>query len=365
MRHRGRLNVITKSKGTWILPAIGLILFISVLSCGKKNPPVPPKLRVPKAIEDLSYYFDDGILVLKWSIPRENTDGSKLEDLEGFLVQRRHIHFSERDCASCGPSFKTVADIHMDHPKDAKIIGKIVEFIDRDTLYKHQYIYRVFSYNTHGEVSGSSNILKLNWDIPPIHPSTVNISSGNRLVSIRWEPYPEDFEGQKIIGYRVYRRLEGHSYPYTPVSDVPASDSYFEDKEVKNDITYIYTVRTVRDVDGTLIESNNSPEVKATPMDLVPPATPKDLVAVPHKWGIELRWEGNKEPDVLGYYIYRRSEGQSLSQRITNKVLTEVIYIDRTARMDHRYYYSVSAVDNSPHQNESPPSEEIRIDYVY
>jgi len=134
-------------------------------------------------------------------------------------------------------------------------------------------------------------------------------------------------------------------------------------RNVENGVIYFYVVRSVKDVDGSLIESINSEEIEAIPMDLRPPAPPEDLVAIAFDWGIELKWEKNREPDVLGYYIYRRADGESFTKRISNQVVTEVRYRDKKVSPNNKYHYSITALDNSPQQNESQPSEEVVLDY--
>ncbi|HIC92239.1 MAG TPA: hypothetical protein EYP21_09330 [Syntrophaceae bacterium] len=340
-----------------------MILLICLLSCGKKGLPTTPRAIAPKPIQDLNYYFDNGDLVLKWSIPHENTDGSRLENLQGFVLYKAIIPFSKRNCPTCPTPFRKVADIDLGYPKNARVKEGIVEYVDKDLSYQHQYTYKVFSYNRYGDLSNSSNLVTLNWDIPPSPPTILGVESGDRVVNIIWEPCLDDFGKHSIAGYRIYRRLQDHSYPYNPLNSILIQNTTFEDRHVENGVSYFYVVRSVKDVDGSLIESINSEEIEAIPIDLKPPAPPKDLVAIPFDWGIELRWERNKEPDVLGYYIYRRAEGEIFSKRINDQIVTEVRYRDKRVSPNNKYHYSVTALDNSPQRNESRPSEEVVLDY--
>ena len=57
-------------------------------SCGKKGDPSAPVTVVPKKINDLKAHPQERAVVLSWSIPEENTDGSQLLDLKGFKVLR-------------------------------------------------------------------------------------------------------------------------------------------------------------------------------------------------------------------------------------------------------------------------------------
>ncbi len=341
---------------------VGLII-IGILSCGKKGPLTVPRLIAPKAIEDLSYYFDNGVLVLKWGIPTQNVDGSELDNLKGFIVRRSHIPLSNKGCPTCPAPFKNVADIDISYPRNAKVSERSVEYRATDLSAKHRYTYRVFSYTVQGNLSDGSNVVTLNWDTAPPPPSSISVRVGDREVEITWGPESDDINREEIVGYRVYRRLEKEPYLYSRVNDALIQDNQFQDKHVENGTTYCYVVRSVRDVDGTLLEGVNSHEVQATPVDLTPPAPPRDLVAVPFDWGIELRWERNEEPDVAGYYIYRKVDGEIFPQCINERMTKEVSYRDKRVSPDKKYHYFVTAVDSSPHRNESQPSEEVVLEY--
>ena len=102
-----------------------------------------------------------------------------------------------------------------------------------------------------------------------------------------------------------------------------------------------------------------------TPTDLVAPGAPVGLVAVPLKAGIELNWRRNREPDLLGYYVYRKKMGEEKFRRLNETPLSKEIYLDKEAELGEEYDYAVTAVDRSVRKNESPFSEEIRVKYLY
>jgi fibronectin type 3 domain-containing protein len=88
-------------------------------------------------------------------------------------------------------------------------------------------------------------------------------------------------------------------------------------------------------------------------------------VAIPLKGGIELNWRRNQEPDLLGYYVYRRKPGEKEFKRLNKGPLEKETYIDIDAELGQDYEYAVTAVDNSARRNESPLSEEVRVKYIY
>jgi fibronectin type 3 domain-containing protein len=121
----------------------------------------------------------------------------------------------------------------------------------------------------------------------------------------------------------------------------------------------------VRRVVKTDVEGKGSLGVPVTPIDLIPPAAPTDLVAVPLKDGVELNWRRNREPDLLGYYVYRRKPEEKEFNRLNESPLTKETYLDTGVVLQQEYEYAVSAVDNSVRRNEGPRSEEVRVKYLY
>jgi fibronectin type 3 domain-containing protein len=102
-----------------------------------------------------------------------------------------------------------------------------------------------------------------------------------------------------------------------------------------------------------------------TPIKITPPGAPVGFVAIPLKEGMELSWRKNPEPDLLGYYVYRRESGEEEFKRLNESPLTQETYLDTDVVLGHEYEYAVTAVDNSPRKNESPRSEEVRVKYLY
>jgi fibronectin type 3 domain-containing protein len=141
--------------------------------------------------------------------------------------------------------------------------------------------------------------------------------------------------------------------------------SQYTDLNVRNDIQYVYSVRAVKRVVKTDVEGKGSSGVPATPTKLTPPSIPVGLVAIPLKEGMELNWRRNAEPDLLGYYVYRRKPGEEEFKRLNESPVTKEAYLDTDVISEQEYEYTVTAVDNSPRRNESPRSEEVRVKYLY
>jgi hypothetical protein len=182
---------------------------------------------------------------------------------------------------------------------------------------------------------------------------------GDKRVELYWDPV----EG--ATGYNVYRRVEEEEFSTRPLNREPLTTTHYSDLNVENERRYIYSVRAVKRVVKTDVEGKGSLGIPVTPTDLIPPVAPVGLVAIPLKEGMELNWRRNREPDLLGYYVYRRKPGEKEFKRLNESPLTKETYLDTGVVLQQEYEYAVTAVDNSIRRNESPLSEEVRGKYLY
>ena len=340
-------------KGTillWIILAI-------VVACGKKGPPVPWQSIAPRRIVDLSAIPSDGGVVLEWTSPKENTDKSILTDLEKFEVLRSEGILIGNECRGCGEKPRLVYEMKLDGKVEDR--GKRVSIFFDDLEPKKVYVYQVVSVNRRGHPGSPSNPVTIYWETPPLAPGGVKGEAGDKRVDLSWEPV----EG--ATGYNVYRRGADEPFPFRPLNREPLTTTQYTDLNVENEKNYIYSVRAVKRVVKTDVEGKGSQEVSITPTKLIPPSSPVGLVAIPLKDGIEVNWRRNPETDLLGYYVYRRKVGEGEFKRLTETPVANETYLDTQVELGQDYEYAVTAVDNSPHRNESPLSEEVRVKYIY
>ena len=228
-----------------------------------------------------------------------------------------------------------------------------------DLEVRKVYVYQVVSINQRGHSGVPSNPVWVYWDDPPPPPAMVKGIPGDKRVDLSWNP------ADGVTGYNVYRKLEGEEYSVRPLNREPLTVIQYEDLNVENEKRYLYSVRAVRKVAKTDVESKGSAEVLVTPTDLIAPGPPQGLVGIPVKNGIELNWIRNPEPDLLGYYVYRKSSGEAEFKSLNEIPQQKEIYLDEGVALGQDYEYAVTAVDSSPHKNESPRSEEVKVKYIY
>ncbi|MFB3885654.1 MAG: fibronectin type III domain-containing protein [Thermodesulfobacteriota bacterium] len=351
-RHKWKAKITPFS----LILLIMLTLFTG--GCGVKGPPVPWETIVPKRIVDLEAIPREERLLLEWTSPKENTDKSPLVDLAKFQVLRSEGTLIAGECRGCGEKPRVIHEMKIDGKEEAR--GKKISVLFQDLEARKVYVYQVVSVNRRGYPSSPSNPVTVYWDYPPQPPRMVGGERGDKRGDLHWEPV----EG--ATGYNVYRKTEGEeAFPLNPLNRDPLKVTEYADLGVENEKKYIYSVRAVRRVVKTDVEGKGSLGVPVTPTDLIPPNAPTGLIAIPLKNGIELSWRRNREPDLLGYYVYRRKPGEKEFKKLNETPLEKEAYLDTQVELEQDYEYALTAVDHSPHRNESPLSEEVRVKYIY
>jgi hypothetical protein len=113
---------------------------------------------------------------------------------------------------------------------------------------------------------------------------------------------------------------------------------------------YVYQVQTIVKLpDNTEAESDPSEEAGITPEDRFPPAVPAGLNAAIAPNSIEISWEGDTEPDLAGYRVYR-STGAGPFEKLGDTVSIPS-YSDHTVEHGKTYRYVVSAIDKTGNES--------------
>jgi fibronectin type 3 domain-containing protein len=183
-------------------------------------------------------------------------------------------------------------------------------------------------------------------------------------VQLTWTPVDKLQDGaaaRDLAGYLIYRRSGNN--PWMRLTPEPVSQNHYQDLAVLNEVEYTYKVQARRRLGGDSLLSGDSPTRTAKPEKRTPPPPLLNLLAVPTSQGVELRWELSPAPDLAGYRVYRRASGQEKFTPVTPALLKKPYLVDTQVTRGQTYHYYVTAVDNSPRANESPPSEEAEVSY--
>jgi hypothetical protein len=130
-----------------------------------------------------------------------------------------------------------------------------------------------------------------------------------------------------------------------PQTPVPVPALTFADALVLFERGRCYSVRSVRGVTELAVGEASRPFC-FTPVDVFPPAPPRQLAAVASEGAISLIWEPSAEPDIGGYVVLRGNGSDDTLRPLTATPILEARYRDASTTPGARYVYAVIAVDN-------------------
>lgn len=241
-----------------------LVFSFFAFGCGLKLPPVAPESVAPEPVKDLRAISRDGKLLVVFTKPSKNADGSKLTDLAGFKVMRRVIEDGQ-GCRTCPEKFPVVYDIDVARPVGAVIEGNRIVYTDSDVISDAKYEYKVVAYNKDGYEGPEAQRINFLWVQPPDKPVSLRGKAGDKTVDLEWDAPVSTT--QEIKGFNIYRREDGR-YPVDPINQSPMEEKKFTDFGLTNQKLYHYKVRTVIEANESLIEGPSSDEIALTPKEI-------------------------------------------------------------------------------------------------
>lgn len=341
---------------------LGALLLIAV-DCGKVGPPLPPEILIPRPVADLTAQQIGNGIRLSWTLPVDNTNGSKATTIEKIEVYRQLIPKSTPlpSSAEAAKLFNgtKIMSMSMDHIDAFTDRGKVV-FVDNfpglgmDQLNSNRLGFAVKVVNKKGQDAGNSNIIIRQWLKVPPSVDHIDFRAEESVIHLSWNTSVGVLGSQvPFLGYNIYRSEQGKVFGLTPLNDHPLNEPRFDDRNFQFGTTYYYTVRCVVGEKTLIAESADSPEFSFKPVDVFPPKTPTGLTAIFTEGKMNLAWDANLENDLAGYNVYRSEDGAHFT-KLTETPIKSVTFRDETTQPQKTYYYRVTAIDTSG--NESPPS---------
>jgi hypothetical protein len=245
-----------------ILLVVGLLI-MSLSACGKKGP-VKPKLKsLPAAPGDVSLHQQGNNFLLSWTIPTQNQDGSKAEDLESFVIKRLS-YAAEESCPTCRDPEERLVELEIDYPAPAVRLGNRLYWRDLEVIAGSGYRYAIAPL-TLGNVGGEAAFIHQAWQTPPPTPTGLTAEAGNLSVNLTWDPVGDLPEGQKLVGYNIYRRFTGSLFAPVPINPEPLEQSELNDRGLENGRSYEYRISSLVKTDSARLESELSSGATAQP----------------------------------------------------------------------------------------------------
>jgi hypothetical protein len=226
-------------------------------------------------------------------------------------------------------------------------------YTDEDLQNGIQYSYRLSVLDFFGKEGQLSDriIISPADKTPPRAPEALHLESNKYEVSLTWKYKGKD---EDMIGYHIYRSQDVDTN-FQQVNNEIITEEINEYTDVLNKHgNYYYRVSSV-DQSGNESFSNESfIEIR----DFTPPSRPQKLKATADVGRINLKWDANKEPDLLGYMVQRRLKDATKKDftLITSKPIKEINYTDMISKnVKNQFVYRVLAIDTV--YNKSNPSD--------
>jgi hypothetical protein len=351
-------------------PLLCLLLSAPLLfsACGKRRPPLPPVERVPQRTELLSGVQRGNQVILSWPAPRRNAPDESVQSIRRVDVYRLAEEVDD-PVSLTEEEFSARATLVGSVPFEELQGGReTVSYTDELSLTEPVRLrYAVRYVNAANQRASFSNFLLIEpaagVSRPPVLEERPEIAQ-DRIV-LRWQAPTANVDAStpaNLLGYNVYRVAAAQNEPArAPLNPEPLTQTTFADLSFKFGEEYSYVVRAVSlGTGGEPVESLNSNSVTVAPVDVFPPAAPEGLTAVAtaSPLRVNLFFAANREPDVVGYHLYRSTDPNQPREQWTSlnrAPLERTTYQDEAVRAATRYYYYVTAVDSAG--NVSRPSE--------
>ncbi len=360
-----------------LVSLLGAFVLFPVLSgCGKPGIPQPPSLELPQPVQDLQATRIGNAVMLAWSVPQETTDGTTIRHLGPTRICRTILapQITPQNAApmqSCEPVTQLPPMRQMEARKT------IQDMLPSSLIQPRSFaVYAIEAQNTDGRSAGLSNQVLVAMD-PVSEPQSLALSQVTAdavVLAGRIQLSPAGATQERFVLKRQEKGTDqsivAAEQPRDKLVEMGATASVeFRDESFEWGKTYLYQLTTAATAvlpNGGKIEfeSDPTPPVEVTPVDIFPPATPTGVEAVyagevaGANHYIDLTWNANTERDLAGYHVYRREESQpaSAAQKINTELVQTPSFRDPNIQRGKRYFYSVSAVDLR--NNESPRSAE-------
>ncbi|OCB74416.1 fibronectin type III domain-containing protein [Flavobacterium crassostreae] len=295
---------------------------------------------LPKPL-DLSGTFLEGKTMLSWNY--------------AIHKQLYNSYFIER--SDDGITFKRLNDLPITTLNNSdKSDAKRMFYIDSISNGK-TYHYRILGKTIFGEISPASAIVfgkseKLLAFVP--HITTKNYLDDKRII-LEWEFLEEG--NKEIKGFELNRSDKANGDYEVIIKNIPpnARKILYDNLQPTNYLTITAI--------GLIGSNRTSFPALVQPVDSIPPAKPVGFTGSIDSLGVvTLKWEANKDKDILGYRIFRGNNRNEEYSQITISPHLSTVYLDSVGvkNLNSKVYYTLIAIDQRFNMSESSDILEIK-----
>ena len=335
-----------------------MVLAISLCSCGKQGPPLPPEIRVAERTTDLTAFQEGDNAVLQWSYPSMTTDGRALTDIESIQVWRATLSAGQEPPPPVSAQDRQLRRQLLEgegevirelSPGEVAAITHGSTLIFRDDLEQWRQSegaavespvlwYGVRTICCRKRPSVLSNVVRLEPQAPPPPPTGLELEASADGIDVHWRQSDD-------LATLVERSADGAAW--TAVTPEPVRGSEWRDVKAAQGRGWSYRLRSVRKIEGGgEVVGEPSPPARIDHPDTYPPTPPEGVVCLPEGPQVRVRWQA-----VAGEVTYRvsRRKGSAPSTVLADG-LRAVELIDESPPLG-ALRYVVVAVDGAGNES--------------
>ena len=337
---------------------IPLLFCILLTSCARIADPKPPERRVPETVRDIEARQVGEEIVLTFSLPERNTDGSRaltIRSLEIFRVtdineaqslsalsDLSEDSFLER----AAHAFSIPAARFTEYMRgNVFFIRDAPQITTEESINSLLFRYAAIFVNEKNQAAGLGRQAVIQPVVLPSAPEGLSSVVSENGIHITWTPVLEEAEAARPlqIAYNIYRSEKPEEFPTTPINDALLSEAEYRDGDFQFDKSYYYAVSVIV-VSDTPAESVRSEILKVKTRDVFPPDPPGNFTAIAENDRVTLFWTPSPSVDVSGYRIFRRDKANA-RRSLSEGLITGISYRDESVETDGQYVYEIQAVD--------------------
>ena len=295
-------------------------VFLACAGCARIGAPLPPLVHIPSAVTDMDVRQVGYAVVVSWTNPKTNLDGSPVGDLAAIhLVQNGQPKRSVRPGLPAQRQSETIP------VNDA--LGKKQTFL-------------VIVETSKGKTSEPSKTVSIEPVELPGQVRDLRAEFDLHRIRLTWKVPTERSDLAQIY---IVRRTDGG-----PGSNVTVAE--FEDRTYKTGSTYTYRVTAARLINGIPVPAAIDDAVAVKAVDVKAPAPPAVLpvIFLENPAGALINWALNMEADLAGYKVYRGPSREGPFTPVGDKI---EINTYKDAAYQPGVYYAVTAFDDSGNES--------------